>query len=106
MPAPLPSPERRAEAIVADVLRRRRKGERVQSDRVLQAYPDLRACLEPLLRKADVLAAAWSEPRTESPPYPLQELLQRMDDDPELPPLSDSSLHSPSRGEGENRATI
>lgn len=106
MPAPLPSPERRAEAIVADVLRRRRKGERVQSDRVLQAYPDLRACLEPLLRKADVLAAAWSEPPTDSPPYPLQELLQRMDDDPELPPLSDSSLHSPPRGEGENRATI
>lgn len=107
MAAPSPTPERRAEAIVADVLRRRRKGERVQSDRVLQAYPDLRACLEPLLRKVDVLAAAWEDPAPDSPSAgpALQELLQRMDNDPELPPLSDSSLHAP-KEQNNNRATI
>lgn len=109
MSAPAPTPERRAEAIVADVLRRRRKGERVQSDRVLQAYPDLRACLEPLLRKVDVLAAAWEEPVAEADPQSeapaLQELLQRMDNDPELPPLTESSLHAP-KERSNNRATI
>lgn len=94
-----PSPQRLAEAIVHDVLRRRRKGEQVSGERVLQAYPDLREVLEPMLRKADILAAAWSSSQTrsqrEAEQLELQSLLSRMDRDPELPSPDEVPAASP-----------
>ncbi|MEM6798096.1 MAG: FHA domain-containing protein [Planctomycetota bacterium] len=80
-----------AQAIVEEVIARRRRGEVISDEQVLQLYPELLGTLERLLRKAAMLESLRPAP------HPLEQLLNRIDNDPELaagpsddPPANDN----------------
>lgn len=72
------SPQSRAQAIVEDVISRRREGEVISDAQVLQQHPDLLGTLEGMLRRAAMLDSLRPTK------HPLEQLLSHFEADSEL----------------------
>jgi len=81
-PSEKESYDSRAQAIVEDVIARRRQGEVIADEQVLEQHPELLGTLEGLLRKAAFLELTRSSASHQA--MPLENLLQKFDADPEL----------------------
>ena len=70
--------QQRAQAIVEEVVARRRSGEVISDQQVLQQHPDLLGTLESLLRRAAMVQSLRPDPN------PLEDLMHKLAADPEL----------------------
>ena len=92
-PSEKESNDSRAQAIVEDVIARRRKGEVIADEQVLEQHPELLGTLEGLLRKAAFLELTRSSANHQS--APLENLLDQLESDPELSESDQRSKETP-----------